>query len=48
LKFDRDRQRYLWWLFEARKRDHLCILNYTVISNHVYIPVETGNQAING
>ena len=47
LKFDRDRERYLWWLFEARKRYHLCILNYVVTSNHVHIlVVDTGDNAI--
>jgi putative transposase len=47
LKFDRDRQRYLWWLFEARKRYNLCILNYAVTSNHVHILVlDKGEQAI--
>lgn len=47
LKFEKDRERYLWWLFEARKRFDLCILNYTVTSNHVHIlVVDTGDQAI--
>jgi REP element-mobilizing transposase RayT len=47
LKFDRDRARYLWWLFEAKKRFHLCILNYVVTSNHVHIlVVDTGDNAI--
>lgn len=49
LKFEKDRQWYLWWLFEAKKRYHLCILNYTVTSNHVHILVkDTGDQAIAG
>ena len=37
LKFARDRRRYLHWLFEARKRYGLSILNYTVTSNHVHL-----------
>jgi putative transposase len=35
LKFDKDRQRWLGWLFEAIKRFRLSILDYTVTSNHV-------------
>jgi len=35
LKFGRDRRRWLWWLFEARKRFGLSVLNYTVTSNHI-------------
>jgi len=47
LKFEKDRERYLWWLFEAKKRYHLCILNYAVTSNHIPILVmDTGDQAI--
>jgi putative transposase len=36
LKFARDRQRYLNWLFEAKKRYGLCVLDYMVTSNHVH------------
>jgi REP element-mobilizing transposase RayT len=39
LKFARDRRRYLQWLFEAKKRYGLSILNYTVTSNHVHLLV---------
>jgi len=47
LKFEKDRERYLWWLFEAKKRFDLCILNYTVTSNHVHIlVVDAGDRAI--
>jgi hypothetical protein len=28
LKFAHDRARYLYWLFEAKKRIGLCVLNY--------------------
>ena len=32
------------WLFEAKKRFGLCILNYTVTSNHVHLlAYDTGN-----
>jgi REP-associated tyrosine transposase len=35
LKFARDRRRYLQWVFGARKRYGLSVLNYTVTPNHV-------------
>ena len=37
LKFGRDRRAYRSWLFEAKKRYGLCILNYMVTSNHVHL-----------
>jgi putative transposase len=40
LKFVRDRRRYLHWLFEARKRFGLCILDYVVTSNHIHLLVK--------
>ena len=39
LKFDRDRRRWLWWLFEAKKRFGLSVLNYSVTSNHIHLVV---------
>ena len=39
LKFVRDRRRWMEWLFEAKRRYGLCILNYTVTSNHVHLLV---------
>ena len=39
LKFTRDRRRWLYWLFEARKRFDLCVLNYIVTSNHIHLLV---------
>jgi len=39
LKFARDRRRYLRWLFEAKKRYGLCVLNYAITSNHVHLLV---------
>jgi len=39
LKFSIDRQRWLHWLFEAKKRYRLSILNYTVTSNHIHLLV---------
>ncbi len=32
LKFSRDRRRWMYWLYEARKRFGLCVLNYMVTS----------------
>jgi REP element-mobilizing transposase RayT len=47
LKFGKDRRRWLWWLFEARKRFGLSVLNYTVTSNHVHIIVrDNGNRNV--
>jgi putative transposase len=39
LKFARDRKRWLRWLFEAKKRFGLCVLNYIVTSNHIHLLV---------
>ena len=40
LKFRKDRRRWLQWLFEAKKRYGLSVLNYTVTSNHVHLIVK--------
>ena len=39
LKFVKDRRRWLQWLFEAKKRYGLTILNYSVTSNHIHLLV---------
>jgi putative transposase len=39
-KFAKDRQRWLYWLFEARQRYGLCVLNYVVTSNHIHLLVK--------
>jgi putative transposase len=39
LKFSRDRRRWLAWVFEAKKRFGLSVLNYTVTSNHIHLLV---------
>jgi REP element-mobilizing transposase RayT len=39
LKFARDRRRWLQWLFEAKKRYGLSVLNYMVTSNHIHLLV---------
>ncbi len=37
LKFAKDRHRWLQWLYQARRRYGLTILNYTVTSNHIHL-----------
>lgn len=39
LKFERDRARWRYWMFQARARYGLSILNYIVTSNHVHLLV---------
>jgi putative transposase len=39
LGFAKDRHRYLEWLYQARKRYGLTILNYTITSNHIHLLV---------
>ena len=43
LKFARDRRRWISWLFEAKKRFNLCVLNYMVTSNHIHLLVYDNN-----
>lgn len=45
LKFARDRRRWMEWLFEAKKRYGLSILNYMITSNHIHLLVlDDSNQ----
>ena len=44
LKFARDRKRWLQWLYEARRRYGLEILNYSVTSNHIHLLVAGGEK----
>ena len=39
LKFAHTRQRYTYWLYQARKRFDVEILNYTITSNHIHLIV---------
>lgn len=39
LKFAKDRHRWLQWLYQAKKRYGLVILNYMVTSNHIHLLV---------
>ena len=45
LKFAKDRQRWMYWLFEAKKRFGLIVLDYMVTSNHVHLLVFDNGQA---
>lgn len=38
-KFAKDRLRWMQWLYEARKKHHLVILDYMVTSNHTHLLV---------
>lgn len=40
LKFHKDRIRWLHWLFKARERFGLSVLNYMVTSNHIHLLVQ--------
>jgi len=44
LKFAKDRCRYLQWLYQARKRYGLSLLNFNVTSNHVHLLVFDGGD----
>ncbi len=48
LKFVKERRKWLQWLFEAKRRYRLIILNYTVTSNHTHLLVldEKGRDVI--
>ena len=47
LRFLKDRHCYLQWLYQARKRYGLTILNYMVTSNHVHLLVaDTGKRDV--
>ena len=46
-KFEKDRKRWLYWLFEAKMRYGLCVLNYMVTSNHIHLlVVDTEEETI--
>ena len=44
LKFAKDRRRWLQWLYEAKRRYDLVILNYAVTSNHIHLLVVGGQE----
>ena len=46
LKFARDRKCWVQWLFEAKMRYGLDILDYTVTSNHIHLLVVDGEEGV--
>ncbi len=44
LKFNRDKKRWLQWLFQAKRRYGLCILNYAITSNHIHLLVRDNGR----
>jgi REP element-mobilizing transposase RayT len=46
LKFDKDKHRWIKWLFEAKKRFGLRILDYTVTSNHIHLLVHDREENV--
>jgi putative transposase len=45
LKFGKDRRNWIRWLYEAKKRYRLSVLNYMVTSNHIHLMVsDNGNR----
>jgi len=44
LKFDRDRRSWISWLFEAKKRYRLRVLDYMATSNHVHLLVSDNGK----
>ena len=44
MKLVKDRQKWLYWLFEAKKRYGLRILDYIVTSNHIHLLVVDGGH----
>jgi len=44
LNFSKDRHRYLQWLYQARKRYGLSILDHMVTSNHVHLLVRDNGE----
>lgn len=46
-KFKKDRLRWKYWLFQARKRFNVSVLNYIVTSNHIHLLLyDNGKQEI--
>ena len=48
LKFARDRRACVRWLFEAKKRFGLCVLDYMVTSNHVHLLIKDTGEGVIG
>lgn len=46
LKFSKDRSRWIQWLFKAKQRYKLQILDFTVTSNHIHLLVVDSDKDI--
>lgn len=47
LKLVKDRQRWLYWLFQAKKRYGLSVFNYIITSNHIHLLVaDNGSREV--
>jgi REP element-mobilizing transposase RayT len=46
LKFSKDRSRWMQWLFEAKKRYQLQVLNFAVTSNHIHLLVADSEKDV--
>jgi len=46
LKFEKDRKRWCYWLYEAKKRYGLCVLNYIITSNHIHLLVVDTKEGV--
>ena len=46
LEFSKDRHRYLQWLYQARKRYGLTVLDYMITSNHIHLGEWTRSIAV--
>ena len=47
LRYQVDRRRWLYWLYQARRRYGLSVLNYIVTSNHIHLLAhDHGNDSI--
>jgi putative transposase len=44
LKFKQDRYRWIQWLFEAKRRFGLVVLNYVVTSNHIHLILKDDSE----
>jgi len=46
LKFSKDRRRWQQWLFEAKKRYKLQVLDFAVTSNHIHLLVVDSDKNV--
>ncbi|MDY0191646.1 MAG: transposase [Desulfuromonas sp.] len=46
LKFSKDRSRWMQWLFEAKQRYKLQVLDFTVTSNHIHLLVVDSDKDV--